>query len=50
MILIRKVTVITCLRDPKSLMEFKIRIQIQSFQVLYSVDLLAQSAIIEDLL
>jgi hypothetical protein len=42
--------VIICLRDPKSLLEFKIRIQIRSFQVLYSVDRLAQSKIFKNLL
>jgi hypothetical protein len=44
MYLICKVIVITCLRDPKSLMEFEIRILIQSFKFLYSADQLAQSA------
>jgi hypothetical protein len=39
---IHKVMVITYLRDPKSLLEFKIKIQIRSFQVLYSVDWFAQ--------
>jgi hypothetical protein len=37
--------VITCARDPKSSMEFKIRIQIRNFQVLYAMDRFAQSAI-----
>jgi hypothetical protein len=41
---------IICLRDRKSLLEFKIRIQIRSFQVLCSVYRLAESAIIENLL
>jgi hypothetical protein len=50
MYLIHKVIVITCLRDPKSLLEFKIKFQIQSFQVLYSVDWLSQSAIVENLI
>jgi hypothetical protein len=41
---------ITYLREPKSLLEFKIRIQIQSFHVLYSVDQLAQTTNFENLL
>jgi hypothetical protein len=40
---------ITCLRH-SSLLEFNIRTQIQSFQVLYNVDRLAQSAIFANLL
>jgi hypothetical protein len=50
MYLIRKVMVIACLKDHKSLLEFKIRIQIQSFQVLYSVDRLTQSVNFKNLL
>jgi hypothetical protein len=42
--------IIIYLRDPKSSIEFKIRIQIRSFYVLYNVDLLVQSAFFEKLL
>jgi hypothetical protein len=41
---------ITYLRDSKSLLEFKIRIQIRGFQVLQSVDQLAQLKIFVNLL
>jgi hypothetical protein len=50
MYLICKIMLIICLKDPKSLLQFKIRIQIRSFHVLYSVDRLALSVIFENLL
>jgi hypothetical protein len=42
--IIFKDMVITCLRELTSSFEFKIKVQISSFQVLYSVDQLAQLA------
>jgi hypothetical protein len=49
MYLIIEVMVTTCLRDPKSSIEFKIRIWIWRFKFLYSVVRLAESAIFENL-
>jgi hypothetical protein len=48
--LIRMFKLITCLSDPKSWLEFKIKFQFRSFQVLGSVDRLAQLAIFDILL
>jgi hypothetical protein len=50
MYLIRKVMVITCLWNPKSLEEFKIKNLNLKFQVLYNVDQLGQLVIFENLL
>jgi hypothetical protein len=41
---------ITCLRDPKISMDFKIGFEFEVYNLLYSVDELAQSAIFENLL
>jgi hypothetical protein len=48
--IIFKVMVITCLRDPTSSFEFEINVQISSFQVLYSVERLVQSTNFKNLL
>jgi hypothetical protein len=41
---------VTCLRDPTSSFEFKIKVQISIFQILYSVDRLAESTNFKNLL